>query len=257
MNSKTNGDIFALTKSDQYKAVDDLIEEGRADTFYYMLLILSSVIIASGVLLANSAILIGGMLVTPVLTPVLLISLGIVTGKPALIRHTAVLIGKSVLIIFAVSLAFGVVFDVPTDTEFFDNTIFNNTLNAAALYFIVALASGIAATFSWIRKELSSMVSGISIAVSLVPPISLVAVWLATGHFDDARFFLLVFLFNMIGIIVGSMIVFSMLHFYRIGSKVEKKVNQVIEEEEKKKAEAEKEKKESEKKEASDDTDTE
>ena len=221
-----------LTKSDQYKAVDDLIEEGRADRNYWMLLILSSVIIASGILLANSAILIGGMLVTPVLTPILLIALGIVTSKSRLISHTAILIGKSIMVIFIVSLVMGFLFDVPKESEFFDSVIFNNSLNAAALYFLVAFASGIAATFSWVRKELSNMVSGISIAVSLVPPISMVAVWISTGHLDNARFFMLIFLFNMIGVVVGSMIVFSMFQFYRVAPKVEKKVEEVIHEEE-------------------------
>lgn len=46
----------------------------------------------------NSAIVIGGMLVTPVLTPVLLIGLGI-TGDITTVRNTTILVGKSFLVV--------------------------------------------------------------------------------------------------------------------------------------------------------------
>jgi len=209
-----------ITKSDQYRAINDLVIESNPSTSYYTLLILSSVIIAAGLLLANSAILIGGMLVTPLLTPILLISLGVTLGRIFLVKKTSMLILKSVAVIFGVSFMFGLIFAVPEDKEFFSSVIFNNTISSAFLYFLVAFASGIAATFAWVRKKVTNMLPGISIAVSLVPPVSLVGIWLAQADINNARFFLMVFLFNLIGIIMGSMIVFSMLKFYRATDEV-------------------------------------
>jgi len=215
----------SITKSDQYRAVNDLIIESNPGSNYYTLLILSSVIIAAGLLLANSAILIGGMLVTPLLTPILLISLGITLGRPFLLKKPAKLILKSVAIILVVAFLFGLIFSVPDDKEFFSSVIFNNTISSAFLYFIVAFASGIAATFAWVRKKVTNMLPGISIAVSLVPPIALVGIWLAQIEIENARFFLMVFLFNLIGIIMGSMIVFSMLKFYKTDDEVTANIN--------------------------------
>jgi len=220
-----------ITKSDQYRAVNDLIIESNPGSNYYTLLILSSVIIASGLLLANSAILIGGMLVTPLLTPILLISLGITLGRPFLLKKTSMLILKSVGIILVVSFLFGLIFAVPEDKEFFSSVIFNNTISSAFLYFIVAFSSGIAATFAWVRKKVTNMLPGISIAVSLVPPIALVGIWLAQVEVNNARFFLMVFLFNLIGIIMGSMIVFSMLKFYKTDDEVTANMNLLEKEE--------------------------
>lgn len=226
-----------ITKSDQYRAVNDLIIESNPGSNYYTLLILSSVIIAAGLLLANSAILIGGMLVTPLLTPILLISLGITLGRPFLIKKTAKLIFKSVGIVFVVAFIFGLIFAVPEDKEFFSSIVFNNTINAAFLYFIVAFASGIAAAFAWVRKKVTNMLPGISIAVSLVPPIALVGIWLSQNEIDSARFFLMVFLFNLIGIVMGSIIVFSMLKFYKTDDEVTANLNTLNKEENRKQIE--------------------
>jgi uncharacterized hydrophobic protein (TIGR00271 family) len=216
-----------IKKKDQYRVVSELVIDGQESPTYYSLLVLSGIIIAAGLLLANSAILIGGMLVTPVLTPILLLALAIVTTKPRIIRSTSKLILKSVGIVFAVAFLASLVFDVPNNTEFFDSVLFNNNASAAFLYFIVAFASGIAATFAWVRKEVSNMLPGISIAVSLVPPIALVGVWFAQLNFEHARFFLLVFLFNFFGLITSSMIVFSMLGFSNTADEISQNFNDV------------------------------
>jgi len=232
MSKNTEGGFLSVGSSEQYRAISNLIDESRGDNTYYMLLILSTIIISSGVLLANSAILIGGMLVTPVLTPILAISLGISTGKIVLIKRSFILIIKSTLIIFAISVLAGVIFSVPENTDFYKSSLFDNSLRSAFLYFIVALSSGVAATFTWVRKGVNDILPGISIAVSLVPPLSMVAIWFASFEFELMRFFLMVFLFNLFGIIMGGLIVFSMLNFYRSGQVIVKKVNEEIEEEE-------------------------
>lgn len=225
-------DVFGLNNGDLYHAVNDLIEEGTKNNTYYALLVLSSIIIAAGLLLANSAILIGGMLVTPVLTPILLIALAITVAKPNLLKRTSILIFKSVLVIMGVAFIAGIIFGVPSDSAFFDSTLFNNSLRAAFLYFIVAFVSGIAATFSWVRKEITNMLPGISIAVSIVPPIAMVAIWLSVLDFEKMRFFLMIFLFNLVGIIMGSLIVFSMLKVYRNSGMISTKVDNILAQEE-------------------------
>lgn len=227
---------FEITKQDQYVAVNDLLNEGKDNVTYYILLILSSIIIASGVLLANSAILIGGMLITPVLTPVLLVGLGFTLGNLDLIKRSTWKILKSVGIVFGISLLASLIFDIPQDKEFFSSALFNNTTNAAFLYFLVAFSSGVAATYAWIRKKVDNILPGISIAVSLVPPVSMTAVFLARDP-ELMRFFFTVFLFNMVGIIGGSMILFSMFRFYHSGKVVEKVIEKTKEEEEILKAE--------------------
>ena len=231
MESENKDGILSVNKSDRYVAISDLIEDSKSNGTYYMLLILSSIIIAAGVLLANSAILIGGMLITPVLSPILLIALSISAGKPMLLKNTIVFLIKSIALIIAISFISGLIFYTPENADFYKSTLFDNSLRAAFLYFLVAFTSGIAATFSWVRKGVNNVLPGISIAVSLVPPISMVGIWLATSESELMRFFLMVFLFNLFGIIMGGLIVFSMLRFYRSGNVISDKVDQLAEEE--------------------------
>jgi len=211
---KKTADILRITRSDQYQTVEELLVRSQPNSVYYTLLIVSAFIITAGLLLENAAITIGGMLVTPVLTPVLVIALGAATRKPKPAGHALLLIAKSVVILVLISFTLALLFEPPTEI-----TVFDATLKNALLYFMVAFASGIAATFAWVRKEVSSALPGIAIAVALVPPLSLIGIGLALFDLDAARYNLYLFLFNLIGIFLGSMIVFILLQF----SKVEKK----------------------------------
>ncbi len=205
---------FEIKKEDQYITVNELMANTYDSFTYFLLLVMSSIIIAAGILLANSVILIGGMLIAPLLTPVLLVSLGMTTGNLYLIRDSLIKIAKSISIIVGISLVVAFIFQIPQDKEFFNAVLFTNTTESAFLYFLVAFASGIAATFAWIRKKVNNILPGISITVSLVPPIAMFAIFLISQEFNLARFFLMVFLFNIVGIIGGSMILFSMFRFY-------------------------------------------
>jgi len=219
---------FDLTEEDQYITIKDLMDQSGDKITYYILLISSSVIIAAGILLANSAILIGGMLITPLLTPVLLVSLGITTSNYLLVKKSIIKIGKSVGFVVGVSFLVALIFNLPTQEDgFFNSALFNNSFASAFLYFLVAFTSGIVATYAWVRKQIDNMLPGIAIAVSLVPPIAMVGTFIGLGNIDYARYYLLVFLFNIVGIIGGSMILFSMFKFYKSSKVIEKKLDRI------------------------------
>jgi len=219
-----------ITKKEAYHAVEDLVNDSRPNGIYVTLLILSSVVITSGLLLNNTAILIGGMLITPVLTPVLLLALGITISKPVVIIQTLKTIIKSFVFMFLVTLVLSLWFGLPENT--FQNQIIENSTRTAFLYFLVAVASGVAASFAWARKEAQDILPGISIAVSLVPPLCSGAMWLSVRDLEQARFYIFVFLFNLLGIVMGSLVVFSMLKFYTSGDLAEKKIEKIKKEEE-------------------------
>ncbi len=219
-----NSSILEIRKIDQYRTIDELIKRSRPNSIYYTLLVLSSFIVASGLLLNNATIVIGGMLVTPVLAPILVIALGFAIGRPDLIKEVGASVVKSFLV---------VIISATVLTFLFGGTkgyyVFENTIRTAALYFVVALAAGVAAAFAWARKELAEVLPGIAIAVSLVPPLSLIGIGITLFDFDVARFSFLIFLLNLAGILVGSLAVFSLLKFYKTEKQVEKTVEKVEE----------------------------
>lgn len=214
--------ILEIKKTDQNTTVDELFKRSQPNPVYYTLLAISSVIIALGILLENSFIVIGGMLLTPVLSPILLVALGLAIGEPASIKNVGMLIAKSVVIIVLSALILTFIFGAPASTPFFENTT-----RTAILYFIVALASGVAATFAWVRKEMSDILPGIAIAVSLVPPLSLVGIGIASWAGEVIRFYFFVFLLNSIGVIVGSLVVFSLLKFHKSEKRIQQEAQKI------------------------------
>jgi len=221
-------EIFSLTERQAYKAIDDLIDESRPDGPYIALLILSSVIITAGLLLNNVAILIGGMLITPLLTPLLVVALSITTSKMYLLKRTGLILLKSFAFVFVTTFVVSLLIGLPENVH--QQPILESSSRTAFLYALVAIASGIAGTLAWIRKEVSSALPGVSIAVSLVPPLAAVGMWLSDGFFAEAKFFGLIFLINVTMILLGSVIVFLILHMNDAFTVLDKKEEELKEE---------------------------
>ena len=219
VHTDTEGDILAIRRSEQYQTVDELVEKSQPNSVYYTLLLLSAFIITAGILVNNAAIVIGGMLLTPLLTPVLFVALGITSGELSSIRGALYLIGKSAIIIIVSGFVLALVFGA-------SNTVFvvDDSVRTAALYFLVAVSAGVAGTFAWARKDVLDIIPGVAIAVSIVPPLSLIGIGIATADFGLARFNFLIFTFNMLGIIAGSLVVFSLLQFSKAKGEVHEKV---------------------------------
>lgn len=218
-HTDTEGDILAIRRSEQYQTVDELVEKSQPNSVYYTLLLLSAFIITAGILVNNAAIVIGGMLLTPLLTPILFIALGITSGELPSIRGALYLVGKSALIVIASGVILALIFG-SSDASF----VVDDNVRTAALYFLVAVSAGVAGTFAWARRDVMDIIPGVAIAVSVVPPLSLIGIGIATLDFDLARFNFLIFTFNLLGIIAGSLVVFSLLQFSKAKGEVHEKV---------------------------------
>ncbi len=204
-------DILNVSKNDQYKTIKELFKKNESNSAYYALLILSVFIVAIGLLLGNTAIVVGGMLVAPLLTPILIIALGISTGEIKAVKRSGILVLKSIGLVLGISFAMAVFFGQPVAEIY----LFDDAMKTGVLYFIVALVSGIAATFAWIRKETNEILPGVAVAVSLLPPLAMLGISIAVFDIDMMRFTFLIFLSNFIGIVLGSMVVFSLLKFHK------------------------------------------
>ena len=224
--------ILAVTRSDQYRTVEELFRFSQPNSIYYTLLILSVLIVTSGLLLDNSFIVLGGTLVTPVLRPLLVIALGVVVGELKTIKTPLFLLTLTILLTISLSAGFTLAMG-QEEAE----AILVNDLRSAFLYFIVATSSGIAAAIATARKDVGDILPGVSIAVSLVPPLSLIGINLGMLQYEPMRFYMFIFIFNLLGIVVGSTIVFALMKFYKSGNKVKETLEQTEADKASKKAE--------------------
>jgi len=216
--------ILEVSKRELLQTVDEIFSKSQPGSLYYTFLVLATFVITPGLLLNNGFIVVGGMLIAPVITPVLLIALGLAVGEPKALRGAFLLLLKSALLVIIISALISLIFG-GTD----QGTIFDNTLSTAVLYLLVAFAAGSAGTFAWVHKQVSDMLSGIAIAISLVPPLALVGIRLSQGDVEISQFYFLIFFLNLVGLIVGSLVTFSLLKFSKVEKKVQQEVNEAAE----------------------------
>ena len=73
----------------------------------------------------------------------------------------------------------------------------------------IALAAGAIATYAKVNPGAVSSMAGTAIAVALVPPVCVMGIMLATGELDDAQGAGLLFSANLLGILIGGIIVLT------------------------------------------------
>jgi heme/copper-type cytochrome/quinol oxidase subunit 2 len=74
---------------------------------------------------------------------------------------------------------------------------------------VIALATGAAGAYGLVRRDVASVLPGVAIAISLVPPLAVVGITLGEGASDLAMGALLLFLSNVVAILVAGVLVFT------------------------------------------------
>ncbi|MGI9528130.1 MAG: DUF389 domain-containing protein, partial [Acidimicrobiia bacterium] len=73
---------------------------------------------------------------------------------------------------------------------------------------MIAVAAGAAGAYATVDKRVSSSITGVAIAVALVPPLGVAGVMLQAGLYNDAWGAFLLFLTNFVCIVLTAMVVF-------------------------------------------------
>jgi uncharacterized hydrophobic protein (TIGR00271 family) len=213
INAKSNfGPLLNQEDLDKRNAIKKLIEESNITIEFIILLIISSVIATLGLILNSAAIVIGAMLITPFMTPVLALGLGIVTFNPkSIVRSiTAFIISTSINLIISIGLTLAFSYQVKINFEILQR------IEPSFLLFTVAYFSGFAATYAWIRPKLSASLPGTAISVALLPPLCTVGIGLAITDYVIMTNAFWVFVYNVLGILLAAVVVFAVFGFHKL-----------------------------------------
>jgi uncharacterized hydrophobic protein (TIGR00271 family) len=170
---------------------------------YFVLLTLSTVISTYGVISGSTATVIGAMIIAPLMTPIMGTTLSIVLGE----THRATRSSLFVLVSVFYSIFLAVILSVGVSSLAIDFNANNEILSRIApdiLALFVALASGAAGAFAVSRESVSDSLPGVAIAISLVPPLSVVGISLSKMQWGDALGATLLFLTNFFAIMVAG-----------------------------------------------------
>lgn len=199
------------------------------------MVVLSTLIVSLGLLADNVVLVIGGMMVTPILSPILAISLGIVINEHKVIKRSIRIFLTAFAFAFLTALIIG--FFSTTDVA---GSVLVEKMQPSLFIFIVAVVAGVAASYTWAKPGLNDMLPGIAVTVTLIPPLTAIGLAIADGEWVIFANVLKTLLINIAGIIFSSLVILSLMDFYKAKEKVVAEVRQEERQIKKEKEKAEK-----------------
>lgn len=195
---------------EQRQRIYDSLKSGsRADLEYAALVALAALIALFGLLQNSAAVIIGAMLISPMMNPLLAGALALLLGDGKLGRRSALVLGGSV--VSSVTITSFIAILIPLH-QLTPEILARTTPNLLDLF--VAFLSGLAGTLAMLGGPSSLMIlPGVAIAVAVVPPLSVVGYGLSTDQFSIAGGAFLLFLTNLVAIVISAALVFRSMGF--------------------------------------------
>ncbi len=218
---KNKNALFDLGTSDRKQIVDKVIEESAPSHRFFLMTSLATIITTLGLITNNAAVVIGGMLVAPFLSPFLSLALGLVSlDLRVILRSIWVIISAmAVALLFAFLIAH-LVGASATSAEVIARFGYESQLPLL----LIAIAGGTAASYSFSRTEMAEFLPGTIIAVALLPPLATVSIGLKLLRWDIVQGAGWLFALNFLGIVAAAMVMFLMMRLYLVKKEADKAV---------------------------------
>lgn len=201
------------SRSNDYQkiALLRLLDAAGHHADYYFQLTGAAILALGGIFTDSIAVLIASMIIAPLAQPILGIAIGVRLSSSTIVRRMLGLLITSIVIVLAIAFIATSVFSNERVRDVYVS--FTENLLVA---FIVALTAGAIAAYGLLRPRVSSAITGVAIAVSLLPPLAAVGVGLASGDGDLAQSAFWLFFTNIVGIVIASTLVFALFDLQEI-----------------------------------------
>lgn len=195
--------------TEQFKELFTTLRENAKSSSSYLVLMLLSTFIATLGLFANSSpVIIGAMILAPLMSPIVSLSMGVLRQDHQLIRTSLTAIGLGMLLGYLCAIL--ITLQIPLSAA---NVQIMTRTSPNLLDLGIAVGSGIAGAYAHARKEIAKTLAGVAIAVALVPPLAVSGI--GAGRLNWEVFsgaFLLLFT-NLAGIVLAGALTFLFLGF--------------------------------------------
>lgn len=200
---------FRITQGRQQKVYQEIRENALGDFDFFILTIFSTIIITLGLAIDSSAVVIGGMLITPLVWPVLAMALAIIKGRSRVVADAFFTLLKATLLILLVSLLVGLI--LPQASLGSSEILARSKPQLYELF--IALASGFIGAFVISYPKLGNAMAGVVVAAALVPPLAAMGLLIARQDITGAGGAFLLYLSNLIALLFSAAILFYLVKF--------------------------------------------
>ena len=200
-----------ITQAVLQYSYDDLTERAKFDLDFLLLTVAASVICALGFKMNSAPVIVGAMVISPLLYPV--ICAGAATYRKdwnAFIRA-----GRTFALGFLAAISAAVAIGLTYATTF-RSEILDRLSEATTDYVLVAFFSGLAGTYAFFSPRIHAAVAGSAISVALIPPVVMLGIGLGIGIAKQDTNLVLtsgtIVLSNVFGIYLGSIVMVAVLY---------------------------------------------
>ena len=196
------------------RVVERIVDESGWSPRYLFMTVMSAGIAVLGLLLSSPAVVVGAMLISPLMSPILGLGFSLALFDFAELRRslTALAIGAVAAVAFTALIVLASPPKAPT-AEILARTRPN------LFDLLVALFAALAGTFAIIRGRGETIV-GVAIATALMPPLAVVGYGLATGNMPVLGGSLALFVTNLLTIALAATVT---ARFYGFGHHLSRK----------------------------------
>ncbi len=189
---------------DRRALYDKILYEGpllrRRVIRFATLMSFAAIIASMGVITDSTAVVIGAMLIAPLMTPLMGMAISLVMGWPVRLTRSAGIAAGGILLAISIGVFLGLV--APTVIDTASNGQILARSSPTVLDLIVALAAGAAGAYGLSRPDVSDSLPGVAIAISLVPPLTVVGIAYSQRDWIAGHGALLLFATNMLAILI-------------------------------------------------------
>ena len=180
----------------------DIFDSSKLTNTYMIMIVLSAIVAAIGLIKDNVAVIIGAMVIAPLLGPNVALSFATTIGDGELGGNALKTNIVGMVIAFAVSLVLGYFLVI-------DPEIGEIASRTAVSYadIVLALASGIAAALS-VTSGAPAVLIGVMVSVALMPPLVVFGLLLGSGNYILSIMALELVAINMICINIAGVVTF-------------------------------------------------
>jgi len=192
-----------FSENSKKDAVRSLVADARGG-LDFMVLLFGSILIATGAIFTDSIpVLIASMIIAPLATPILAMGLGVVT------RSIKVFVRAFGLLLLSMAIALAV---AGVLAYFFDEDAVKDTYISfsgnKAIAFAIAVVAGYVGAYGVLSKRVAGAVTGVAIAVSLMPPLVATSIHAVSGDSGLAFDAFWLLMLNIGGIFLASLVAF-------------------------------------------------
>jgi uncharacterized hydrophobic protein (TIGR00271 family) len=198
--------VSALTPKERSELLIQLKVGLQARTDFYLMVALAAAIAITGLIMNDGSVVLGAMLVSPLMSPIVGIACGIALGNIDLMRRSSASTFKGMALVLGMGIVMTFILPSVEPTD----QILSRT-HPGIYDLIAALAAGAAGAYSLGRRSVAGALPGVAMSLSLEPPLAVAGYGLSTSQFWITGVAFLLFLTNLVAIVLSGVGVYLLL----------------------------------------------